>query len=90
MKENKPGEGYRLHLQYKMFDKMISESYGGEYDAMYAFIFSKDCSKQFPEKYLHDCLISDFIKWSRNRGVLSEWDAQLVDIRHKNKDKLQK
>ncbi len=55
-----------------MFDKMISESYGGEYDAMYAFIFSKDCSKQFPEKYLHDCLISDFIKWSRNRGVLSE------------------
>tara|TARA_Y100000592_G_scaffold50078_1_gene79326 strand:+ start:18065 stop:18274 length:210 start_codon:yes stop_codon:yes gene_type:complete len=64
-------EGFRLNQQYKMFDTMLT-NYGGDIEGMMQWIFSKHCIEQFPTKYDHDMLITDFNKWSRNRGILEE------------------
>tara|TARA_R100000353_G_scaffold6021_3_gene8211 strand:+ start:6335 stop:6565 length:231 start_codon:yes stop_codon:yes gene_type:complete len=65
-------EGARLNIQYEMFDEMFSKEHGGDYDDFITWIHSKDCSEQFPSKYDHDVFISDFNKWSKNRGLLGE------------------
>tara|TARA_R100000805_G_C3626435_1_gene138395 strand:+ start:7254 stop:7418 length:165 start_codon:yes stop_codon:yes gene_type:complete len=54
-----------------MFDTMLT-NYGGDIEGMMQWIFSKHCIEQFPTKYDHDMLITDFNKWSRNRGILEE------------------
>ena len=61
-------EGLRLKKQYQMLDKMLMD-HGGDFEDMMNWIFSNDCSKQFPTKYDHDILLTDFNKWSRNRGI---------------------
>lgn len=64
-------EGLRLKKQYQMLDKMLMD-HGGDFEDMMSWIFSTDCSNQFPTKYDHDVLLTDFNKWSRNRGILEE------------------
>jgi|TARA_R100000482_G_C5100375_1_gene135335 hypothetical protein len=64
-------EGLRLKKQYQMLDKMLMD-HGGDFEDMMSWIFSKHCSSQFPTKYDHDVLLTDFNKWSRNRGILEE------------------
>tara|TARA_R100000734_G_C3316552_1_gene109114 strand:+ start:1669 stop:1881 length:213 start_codon:yes stop_codon:yes gene_type:complete len=64
-------EGLRLKKQYQMLDKMLMD-HGGDFEDMMNWIFSNDCSSQFPTKYDHDVLLTDFNKWSRNRGILEE------------------
>ena len=62
-------EWTRRSIMYKQFDDLLTEEYGGDIIAMYEWIFSKDCSKQFSEKGYHDHLINDFHRWMRNRKI---------------------
>ena len=49
MKKNKPKEKV-IEKQYQMLDRMISESYGGEYDAMMHLFLAKIVAKSISNK----------------------------------------
>ena len=65
-------ERIRRNLQYKTFDKLLTNTHGGDYVGMYKWLMSDDFKKQFKEKWKHDQFISDFVNWSRNRGISFE------------------
>ena len=65
-------EGMRRSYQYKLFDRLLEKTHGGDYMGMHQWIMSKECSDQFSTKYRHDQFVTDFVNWSKNRGITFE------------------
>ncbi len=65
-------ERVRRAMQYKTFDKLLEKTHGGDYMGMHEWIMSEHCSEQFSTKFKHDQFITDFVNWSRNRGITYE------------------
>ena len=71
MKRNH-AEEWRLNQQFEMFDSILKETHGGDYEGMIDWVFSNHCINQFPTKFHHDTFISDFNKWQLDRKISSE------------------
>ena len=65
-------EGVRRNKQYEMLDDMLTNSHGGDYMGMHVWVMSKHCIEQFETKFKHDQFVTDFVNWSRNRGITYE------------------
>ena len=61
-------ERVRRSLNYKEFDRVLTETHGGDLIEMYEWAMDYDNS-QFETKFIHDQFITDFHRWMRNRGI---------------------
>tara|TARA_R100000152_G_C6778849_1_gene209891 strand:- start:2539 stop:2772 length:234 start_codon:yes stop_codon:yes gene_type:complete len=60
-------EWARRNFNYKQFDKILTETHGGDINEMYQHIIESD--EQFESKFQHDQFLTDFIHWMKNRGI---------------------
>lgn len=65
-------EGIRRSYQYKTFDRLLEKTHGGDYIGMHEWVMSDHCKNQFKTKFNHDQFVTDFVNWSRNRGISYE------------------
>lgn len=64
-------ERVRRSIQYKLFDELLKK-HGGDYMGMHEWIMSKELIDQFSSKFRHDQFVTDFVNWSKNRGITFE------------------
>ena len=57
---------------YRKFDELLEKTHGGDYIGMHEWVVSKELANQFPKKFDHDQLVTDFVNWSKNRGISFE------------------
>lgn len=60
-------EYQRRSINYKTFDDLLTDEFGGDIADMHEFILGAE--KQFDQKFQHDQWITDFINWMKNRKI---------------------
>ena len=65
-------ERVRRSLQYKQFDQLLEKTHGGDYMGMHEWVMSQELIDQFSSKFRHDQFVTDFVNWSKNRGITFE------------------